>query len=47
LKEVEAGVNHGRGTGIIGGMAKTPEFNETTSWAMFQHQFKIVEEHNC
>jgi hypothetical protein len=41
LKGIEAGTKHRRGT------AKPPEFNGTTSWAVFQHQFKTKEEHNC
>jgi hypothetical protein len=45
LKEVKAGGKRERGTGT--GAAKPPKFERTTSWAVFQHQFEAIAEHNC
>jgi hypothetical protein len=47
LEEVEAKAEGGRGTGNDASMAKPPQFDGTTSWAVFWHQFEIVVEHNC
>jgi hypothetical protein len=47
LKKVEAWAKHGRGTGTGVDTVKPPEFSGTTSWAVFQHQFKTISEHTC
>jgi hypothetical protein len=47
LKEVEAWAKHGRGTETCVDTVKPPEFSGTTSWAVFQHQFKTIAEHTC
>jgi type VI protein secretion system component Hcp len=47
LKEVEAGAECGRGTGTGMGAPKSPKFDGTTSWAVFQRQFDTLAEHNC
>jgi hypothetical protein len=47
LKEVETGAQCGRCTGNGAGAAKPPNFDGTTSWAMFRPQFGTAEDHNC
>jgi hypothetical protein len=42
LKEVEAWAEHGTGTGTSAIAAKPPNFDGTTSWAVFWCCFKIV-----
>jgi hypothetical protein len=47
ITEVKAQAGHRRGTGTGVGAAKPPNFNRTQSWAMFQHQFETIADHNC
>jgi hypothetical protein len=47
MAEVEALVERGRGKGTGAGAAKLPEFNGTTSWAVFRRQPETVAEYNC
>jgi hypothetical protein len=44
---VEIQAEHKTGTGKNVGAAKPLKFNGTTSWAMFQCQFKTAAKHNC
>lgn len=47
IVEVKAHAKSRRGTGTSAGTAKPPNFDGTTSWAIFWHQFETVAKHNC
>jgi hypothetical protein len=46
LEEVKAVAEQGNRPRVSANTAQPPTFNGNTSWSTFQHQFKIVTEHN-